>query len=173
MIFNNISDFNNINNYLPILNAIIITDLFVLYRVVSKQIKIKSLLEWYNKFGLLAIIADVLSIMIGIIIARFIYSLLFKKFNIVLFCFVAVLVQLLHDISFAYLFNSISYGKSLILDVFKRYGKEVGYIILLADASMIISSIIIGSLLSNLSLNINIIILIILLYILPYLLYSI
>jgi uncharacterized protein YacL len=173
MIFNNISNFENVSNYLPLLNAIIITDLIVLSRVVFKQIKIKSLNEWYNKYGLSAILTDVLSIMIGIIITRLIYPFIFKKFNIFLFCFLAVIIQITHDLIFAYFFNKIPIRYSQILDTFKKYAKEVGYTILIADALMIISSIFIGSLLSNLSLNKNIIILIILLYISPYLLYSI
>ena len=173
MFFNNISDFNNVSNYLPILNGIIITDLFVLGNVVLKKIKSSFLIEWYKKYDILAIMADVLSIMIGIIIARFLYSFLFKKFNIFLFCCLAVSIQLFHDILFVFLFNIIPRGKSNILDTFKDYGKELGFIILFADASMVISSILLGSLLSNLSLNANIILLIILLYITPYLLYSI
>jgi hypothetical protein len=173
MIFNNISNFYDVSNYLPLLNGIIITDLFVLGNVVFKNIKSKYLIEWYKKYDILAIIADVLSIMIGIIIARFFYTLLFKKFNILLFCGLAISIQLLHDLLFAFLFNLIPRGKSNILNTFKDYGKELGFIILLADASMIISSIVLGSLLSLLSLNTNIIILIILIYITPYLLYSI
>jgi hypothetical protein len=173
MIFNNISNFYDVSNYLPILNGIFITDLFVLGNVVFKKIKSKYLIEWYKKYGLLAIIADVLSIMIGIIIARFIYTFFFKKFNILLFCCLAVSIQLLHDILFAFIFNLIPRGKSNILDTFKDYGNELGFIILFADASMIISSILLGSLLSSFSLNTNIILLISLIYISPYLLYSI
>lgn len=173
MFFNNISNFNDISNYLPILNGIIITDLFVLGNVVLKKIKSKYLVEWYKKYGILAIIADVLSIMIGIIIARFLYSFLFNKFNIFLFCCLAVSIQLLHDVLFGFVFNIIPRGKSIIFDTFKDYGNELGFIILFADASMVISSILLGSLLSSLTLNTNIILLIILLYITPYLLYSI
>ena len=173
MIFKNISNFSNINDYLPILNAIIITDMFVLSRVVLKQIKINSLNEWYNKYGLSAILTDVLSIMIGIILTRFFYPFIFKQFNIILFCILAVIIQVTHDLIFAYYFNIIPMGKSRILDTFKKYGKEVGYTIIFADSLMIISSILIGSLLCNLSLNLNIFLLIVLLYIIPYLLYSI
>ena len=173
MIIKDISNFYNISNYLPILNAILITDMFILTRVVFRQIKIKSLNEWYNKYGLSAVLTDVLSIMIGIILTRFIYPFCFKKFNLLLFCVLAVIIQVTHDLTFAYFFNIIPLGKSRMLDTFKRYSKEVGFTILVADAMMMISSIIIGSLLCNLSININIILLIVLLYIIPYLLYSI
>ena len=173
MLFQNISNFYNISNYLPILNAILITDMFVILRVVFKQIKIKSLNEWYNKYGLSAIITDVLSIMIGIIIARYLYTIFFKQFNIFYFCILAVTIQVTHDLLFANFFNTIPIGKSSMLDTFKKYAKEVGFTIIIADAMMIISSIILASLLCNLSYNMNIIILIVLLYVIPYLLYSI
>ena len=73
----NIIQFNNISDYLPIITAALIVDMIVLSRVVSGYINIKSLNQWYNKFGLFAIIADVLSIVIGIILARFIYPFIF------------------------------------------------------------------------------------------------
>jgi hypothetical protein len=173
MFFNNISNFSNTSNYLPILNAIIITDLFVLSRVVFRQINIKSLNEWYNKYGLSAVLTDVLSIMIGIIITRFLYPFIFNKFNIILFCILAVCIQVTHDLLFAVLFNVIPKGYSKMLDTFKKYGKEVGFTILIADGLMMISSILLGSFLNNLNFNTNIVLLIILLYITPYFLYSI
>ena len=173
MIINNISNFSNTSNYLPILNAIIITDLFVLSRVVFRQINIKSLNEWYNKYGLSAILTDVLSIMIGIILTRFLYPFIFNIFNIILFCILAVCIQVTHDLLFAVLFNVIPRGYSKMLDTFKNYGNEVGFTILIADALMMISSILIGSWLNNLTFNTNLILLIVLLYITPYFLYSI
>lgn len=173
MIINNISTFSNTTNYLPILNAIIITDLFVLSRVVFRKINIKSLNEWYNKYGLSAVLTDVLSIMIGIIITRFLYPLIFNKFSIILFCILAVCIQVTHDLLFAYLFNLVPKGYSKMLDTFKKYGKEVGFTILIADGLMMISSILIGTYLNNLNFNTNLVLLIVLLYITPYFLYSI
>jgi hypothetical protein len=173
MIFKNISNFNNIYDYLPIVISALIVDMYVLSRVVFGYIKIKSLNDWYNKFGFLAVVADVLSLVIGIIIARFIYSFFFTNYSLILFIFLTCCIQIIHDLSFAYFFSIVPRNKSIILDVFKDYGKEVGYTILLADSLMIIGSILLGSILASYSLNIQIIILIISLYILPYLLYSI
>jgi len=169
----NISNFYNIKDYLYLLNAGLITDLIVIMRIIFGQINIKSLNIWYRKFGLLAVIADVLSIVIGIIIARYIYTFFFKEYSLLLFIIITVGVQVIHDISFAYLFNLIPRNKSEILDIFKDYGKEVGFTIILADSLMMISTVLIGTYLSYFSININIIILIISLYILPYFLYSI
>jgi len=173
MFLKNISNFSNIGDYLPIITSALIVDMFILLRIVTGSLKIKSLNKWYNKFGFLAVVADVLSIVIGIIIARFIYSLLFKQYSLIGFLLLTVVVQLVHDLSFAKLFNSIPRNKSAILDVFKDYANEAGTKILVADGAMMVSTILLSSYLSTLGANLNIIILIVACYILPYFLYSI
>ena len=65
----NISDFKNVNDYLPIITSALIVDMAILLQIIFGYIKIDSLNNWYKKFGFLAIIADVLSIVIGIIIS--------------------------------------------------------------------------------------------------------
>jgi hypothetical protein len=84
-----------------------------------------------------------------------------------------VIVQLIHDLLFAQLFYSIPRGNSEILDTFKDYATEFGPVILLADAAMIISTILIASFLSTRSVNTNIIVLLVILYLVPYFIYSI
>jgi hypothetical protein len=173
MIFKNISDFKNTADYLPILNGAIITDLFVILSVVLGQIKSVSLTSWYKKYGTAGFLADVLSLVIGVIITRFLYSIFFTNFSMVFFLGLVVVVQFTHDLLFAQFFNAIPRGKSEILDTFKDYAKEFGPVILLADATMMVSTVLIGSLFASLSVNTNIIVLIVSLYIMPYLLYSI
>jgi hypothetical protein len=171
--FKDISNITTVASFLPIVNGAIITDLVVIFRLIIGQIKSKTLTKWYNDYGLSGILADVLSLVIGVIITIFIYKYSFSKFNIFLFAFIAVMVQLIHDLLFARLFYFIPRGKSRILDTFKDYGNEHGYVILLADALMIISTVFISSLLVSLSEKINVIIFIVMLYLIPYFLYSI
>jgi hypothetical protein len=57
--FKNISDFNNVNDYLPILNAVLITDMVVILLLIFGFIKSKVLVEWYKKYNLSAVIADI------------------------------------------------------------------------------------------------------------------
>jgi hypothetical protein len=169
-----ITNFSNTQDYLPIFNAALITDLTVILMTISGYIKSKTLKEWYHKYEISAVIADVLSIFIGVIAARFIYSTFFTNTSgIFIFIVIAVMFQVCHDLLFANLFNSIPRGKSGILDTFKDYAKEMGFNILLADASMIISTIVLGSILANLDTNSNIIISVVLVYLTPYLLYSV
>jgi uncharacterized protein YacL len=170
----NISNFSNVRDLLPILNGAIITDLFVVYLLLSKSIRTKTLETWYRKFQLGAFMADVLSLVIGVIIARFVYTYLKLKWSLALFLLVVVIVQLIHDLSFYQFFSNMPRGLSTVLDVFSDYAKENGYIILFADAGMMISTVLIASiLLSNVSVNLNIVLLIVLMYITPYFVYSV
>ena len=61
-------------------------------------------------------------------------------------------------------------GTNRMLDTFKDYANEMSFKVLIADASMVISTILIASYLVNQSTNI--IVLFISVYILPYLLYN-
>jgi len=173
MWLNDISNFSKTSDYFPILSGAIITDLIVISRVIFGSIKKKTLKTWYNKYGLSAVIADVLIIVLGVLLTRFIYPYVFKEYSIFLFSGLAVCIQLIHDLLFAQMCYVIPRGQSEIIDTFKDYADEFGPIILLADALMMVSTIIIASLLSSLSYNINIVVFIISVYIIPYFLYSI
>ena len=96
----NISNFKNWNDYLPILNAVIITDIIIIVLALFNIIKSETLRDWYKKLNLSAVICDVLIIFIGIIIARFLYSYVFDIFSLWKFIFLAVIVQIIHDLSF-------------------------------------------------------------------------
>ena len=98
MIFKDISKFDNVNDYLPILNGCLSADLLIVFLAFHGFFKSVYLKKWYKKFNLSASIADVLILFIGIIISRFIYHFLFSEFNIWKFTFLAVSIQIIHDI---------------------------------------------------------------------------
>ena len=83
--FKNIANFSNTLDYLPLLNGVLITDLFVILCLNMRYIKSTVLREWYDKYNLSAVIADVLIILIGLIIVRAIYYYIFDTFSIVKF----------------------------------------------------------------------------------------
>ena len=169
---NNIADFNNVNDYLPLFNAVLITDLFVILLLNTKIIKSDVLRKWYEQYNLSAVIADVLIILIGLIITRAIYYYIFDSFSLLKFVFLAVLVQITHDILFYIFFSNVPRGVNKMLDTFKDYANDVSYKAMLADSGMMIMSCLIAFYLVNKSTNINIIVLISFLYLLPYLLYN-
>jgi hypothetical protein len=168
----NIADFNNINDYLPLFNAVLITDLFVIFLLNTMVIKSPVLRQWYAQYNLSAVIADVLIILIGLIITRAIYYYVFDSFSIVKFVILAVIVQIIHDILFYAFFSNIPRGVNKMMDTFKDYANEVSYKAILADSGMMIMSCLIASYLVNKNTNTNIIVLISFLYLLPYLLYN-
>jgi len=160
-------------DYLPILNGAIITDCIVILRLSLGQIKSNSLRSWYHKYGISGVLTDVLSIAIGVLITRFIYPMIFGKYSLIYFLGLAVIVQLVHDLTFAYFFNRVPRGRSQILDTFKDYAKEMGSVILLADAAMVVTTILLGTLFSQMNQNSNMVLFIVLLYMVPYFLYSV
>lgn len=125
--------------YLALFNAALITDLIIILLLIYGYLPTVTLKTWYTKFGLGALLADVLSIMLIIIIAQYIYPLLFKKYNLLYFLALIVGVQTTHDLLFG-LFIDQYKGKSEILNVFKGYKKELSYSILIADSLMVIST---------------------------------
>jgi uncharacterized protein YacL len=172
-----ISHFDNTSDYLPIILAVLIVDMVVISTAVTETIHVKSLNAWYHNFGLSAVLADVLIIVIGIIIARFIYPFFFKEYAFLPFLFLVIAVQLVHDLLFGFALSKIPRNVNTktptIFNVFKEYAQEVGFHILLVDAAMIGFSTILASYFATWNANSNIVLLIVALYILPYLLYSI
>ena len=168
----NIANFNNTNDYLPLFNAVLITDLFVIFLLNIGMIKSKVLRQWYSQYNLSAVIADVLIIFIVLIIVRAIYYYVFDSFSIVKFIILAVILQITHDILFYVFFSNIPRGVNKMIDTFKDYANDVSYKAILADSGMMIMSCLVASYLVNKDTNTNIIVLIIFLYLLPYLLYN-
>ena len=173
MILANLSNFQNTRDYLLIITGALITDMIVLVIILAGYINGKSIKEWYITYGLSGVLVDTLSITIVIILARLLYPLLFTKYSLLLFILLTCSVQFTHYFLFYLFFKTICRNKSHILDIFKDYATEYGYLILMADSLMMISTVLIGSYLATLNTNSNIIILIVSLYILPYLLHSI
>ena len=169
MIFNDISDFNNINDYLPILNGCINADLIIMFLLFHNIINSFYLKKWYKKYQLSAVLADVLILFIGIIIARFLYKYLFgTTFSIWKFTGLAVCIQIIHDILFYLFFKNTPFGYNAMLDFFKAYSKEVGAGAIIGDSFMMVLACLLSSHFASHSTNINIITLIISSYFIPY-----
>jgi uncharacterized protein YacL len=168
MIFQDISNFNNVSDYLPILNGCINADLIIIFLLYHGVFKSYYLKKWYKKYQLSAVIADVLILVIGIIIARYLYKYFFGAFNIWKFTGLAVVIQIIHDILFYLFFKTVPSGYNSMLDFFKDYANEVGINAILGDSFMMILACLLSSHFATYSLNGNIIILIISLYFIPY-----
>jgi len=158
-------------NYISLLNAAFITDLVVISLVLAGLIRTTTLKVWYRKFGLAAFLSDTLILVIVYLVAQFIYPFLFKKYNLLYFLGVVVLVQLSHDLLFGLAVGQFK-GKSEIISVFKNYIKEAGPSILVADAAMVVSTAILQKVLESYK-EANTILLIVLTYLVPYFIHSV
>uniref|UniRef100_A0A6C0B2H1 Uncharacterized protein n=1 Tax=viral metagenome TaxID=1070528 RepID=A0A6C0B2H1_9ZZZZ len=172
MYLRDISDFENVSDYLPILNGALITDVIVMSLSLSGYINSEALKIWYKSYGLSAVLADVLILVIGLIIARWLYNMFFKSRSLFSFILVALGVQLTHDLVFGKIIDFMPEKTSNIFNTFKQYTHEHGMQILFADSLMIISTIILGSLMAAYDLNMNIITIIFMAYHVPYLIHS-
>jgi hypothetical protein len=168
----NIGNFNRVQDYLPLFTAVLITDIVVMLLLNAGAIPSKVLRQWYSKYTLSAVMADVLIIFLVLILTRAVYGYLFDTFSLALFILLAVAIQILHDVSFYVLFTNIPRGANQMMDTFKDYAREASYKAIVADSGMMILSCLIASYLVNQSLNTNIIVLACFLYVLPYVLYN-
>jgi hypothetical protein len=173
MFFVDITRFHKAADFLPLVTSAILVDLVVIWMLIAGAFRSKTLTEWYHIYGLGAVLSDVLSIVIGVMLAIIIYPFLFSQFNMLWFLGVAVGVQLVHDMLFFLFFRSIARGQSRILDTFKDYANEMGPIILATDATMIVSAALLTSLLASLGEKWNTLLAMIAAYMVPYFLWSI
>jgi succinate dehydrogenase hydrophobic anchor subunit len=91
---------------------------------------------WYDKFGLAAVSADVLSLFLGVLLATF----LFPGATGLQLVMAAIFVQMVHDIFFyIVVIQGLPQGQNSMIDVFKSYASEGSWKILVADALMITS----------------------------------
>lgn len=167
--FSDISNYKNNNDWLPIVTAMFIAELLtiIIYCNLTDILKV-----WYDKFSFTAVLLDIIIVLIGFAIARYIYTLYFKPkfgFNIWIFVAVFLVIQIIHDILYYILISSIPVGTNKIIDFMKIYAKRSGIGAILGDSSIIITCAILASLLNNLPAHINIFISLVTFYIIAYL----
>ena len=170
-LFNDISNFNNVSDYLPILNGILFVETFVIFFTLHNFLRSKTLSLWYKKFQLSAVLADVTIVFLVIILTRFLYHFFFSQFSLILFILLALVIQTIHDFLFYKFFTLVPRGINGMLDVFKDYAKEARQYAILGDSTIIVCSSLFASHFATYSFNANIINLIFTLYFIPYLLY--
>lgn len=142
--FKDIGKFSAVADIPILLFAILTVDVAVLFLSRYTGYFGKALNRWYDEFGLSAVIADVFIILIGFLIARYIWTEFFQErygWNFLYFMSLVVLVQLLHDLFFFLaVIKPLAPGHNDMIDVFKAYADEAGGKILLGDAGLMLAS---------------------------------
>ena len=156
--------------------AIIFVDTFVIFlaRFFPEALG-KPINQWYDEFGLAAVLSDVTIIAIGIAITRYIYTAFFMEqegWSIWYFIGLAILIQLVHDMIFAFgIVAKIPKGHNSMIDVFKGY-VEGGPKALIADSLMIAGSIGLAAALKNQDFHYSSSLTLVTLYALSYILFT-
>jgi hypothetical protein len=165
-------NYNNKFEYIPIITANIYADLFIIFVTFAKiYVKIKSLEEWYKKYRLCAMIADILIGVLYMLLGRYLVYKSGVKIGLTAFAGICVLIQIIFDFLFYIFFTTIPKGSNDMLDFFKGYSKEVGASALLGDSFLVIMAVIISALLNQSSYDTNIVFLIMSIYLTPYFIY--
>ena len=149
---------------LALLNAALLTELVVIALTIY-VFKSKTLTQWYREFGIGAVIADVLILVLVVWLAHFLY-----QGNLFITACIAVGIQLTHDLLFG-AFIQQYHGTSPIFNVFKGYTKENGANILVADAALVLSTLLLEQVFSMS--RYNEILTIFFAYLVPYFVYSV
>ena len=144
MLLGDITNPEEIQDWWYILLAILIVDVVVIFLTKYLPDTLGEPINlWYERFGLNAVISDVLIIAIGFFAARYTYTHFIPAsygFNLWYFLAFLVGIQLIHDLFFYFaIIKPIPQTHNRMIDVFKRYSKG-GIKILLSDAAMMIAS---------------------------------
>lgn len=132
--------------YFPqILVAVLIIDLIVIFLVrFFPDFWGSTINVWYDRFGLNAVIADVLVIVLGFMLAQYVYRNYLQKnygWNPYIFGALLVGIQVLHDLLFYFgVIKPIPKGHNAMMDVFKTYADRGGSKVVIADTAMMLGS---------------------------------
>tara|TARA_A100001015_G_scaffold261182_1_gene306513 strand:- start:5873 stop:6469 length:597 start_codon:yes stop_codon:yes gene_type:complete len=161
--------------YIPIVTAIIVADLLIVWITFSKvlgdgkawQISTK----WYKKYRLSAMMADILIGVIYLLMARqFVYSM---NMDTTLFGFgvLAVMIQIVCDMLFYLVFTIIPKNHNHMLDLFKDWAAYAKLDALWGDSILVLLAVVLSSYLNTLSFDTNMYMFIFSMYLIPYIIY--
>jgi hypothetical protein len=177
--FKDITQFDNTDDYLPIIAAILIVEIITIIlsftnitQTLTNTTQSSFLKVWYKEYKLYAVLADVSLIFLGFVIARALYYNFFDEFSTFNFILLLVVIQVIHDTLFYVMITSISKGTNKIIDILKDYADEVSYWAILGDSAMMISAALIAGYIANFDANTNIITMAFFIYILQFILYT-
>ena len=124
-----------------LLVAIVLLDVIVLFVVRYRLGAAHPLNVWYDRYGILAVLADVMSIAIGFAVARWLFHTFFPASGLLGFLLLLVGFQALHDILFYVgVIQTIPRGVNGLMDIFKDYARVSGAWIVPGDSVLMLGS---------------------------------
>lgn len=168
-------NYNDKNDYLPIFTSNLYADLLIIFitftGILGTSKSWKVLGNWYKKYRLSAMLADILIGVIYLLIARYVVYVLKWKVDLFQFGVIAVLIQILFDFLFYLFFKMIPKGSNNMLDLFKDWAKFAKADALWGDSILVLVGVVLSSFLKEKSFNMNMFLLIIGGYLTPYIIY--
>lgn len=136
MLLADISNTASTADWLPIVAAVVFAEAFF----IAGYTKLSPMLDkWYKTFGLCAVLADCLVILIGFAIARAACTAFGVPFSPMSFIGVLLAIQVLHDVVYYFcIVVPFPDGANRIMDYMKAYGPASGVWAILGDSSMML-----------------------------------
>jgi len=163
------------SEYLPIFTANLFADILIIFITFSGiMYNIKTIVDWYKKYRLSAVIADTFIGILYILLSRYLvykYDMVNVKNSLFKFTLLAIVVQIVFDLLFYILFSIIPIGQNHMLDFFKKYADEVGYGALLGDTALVVVGVVISAFLKDKSFDYNMVAALLSIYLVPYFIY--
>jgi len=131
--------------FLQFLTATLIIETFMLFlfRFTKSPFTGIAINRWYNNIGIIAVLLDIVSFLIGFYLAKFLYQYLThngymnKDYELWKFLGLVLMIQILHDFGFYFtVIQNTSSGMNRVIDEFKSYAKSVGSGAVIGDSFM-------------------------------------
>jgi hypothetical protein len=129
----------NYHSITTLIIAGIIVENIVLYIIYFYKKSGKTIRQYYREFTIGAYSMDITSAIIGSYLAILLAPNFYMQLVYV------VIIGLIHDTSFGLFLNSINTKSSKILQFFKDYAKENGKTILIVDALILLSTLLVSN----------------------------
>ena len=161
--------------YLPLLTANLYADLLIIVVTFSAVLGSgKSwdvLQEWYKKYRLSAMLADILIGVLYLMAARYLSHILKLELDLFQFALLAVAIQILCDYGFYLFFTSVPKGSNHMLDFFKDWSRHAKLDALWGDSILVLFAVVLSAYFNQQSLDSNISYLVLGLYLTPYIIH--
>jgi len=132
--------------------AVVIDVIFLIFNFNGIIFVSDQLTRWYTSLGTSAVAMDVIVIVLAVTVGVAI-SVKRSNGNPTLMKTVGwvVLVQVVHDMLFAFTFQSVERGKNYIFDFFKDYADEIGGHAVWSDSLMVMGTLVVAELCCDVS----------------------
>ena len=169
-------NYKNHFEYVPIITSNLYADLLIVFITFSgilgyKAQSWKILTNWYKKYRLSAMMADILIGVLYLLLARYIAHSQKLKLNLFEFGVLSVAIQIILDLAFYVLFSLLPKNQNHMLDLFKNWARYSKLDALWGDSILVLFGVIVSAFLHQKSFDFNMVALIMGLYLVPYTIY--